>query len=58
MIYNPNEDYDDASSGEIDDAETGQSDYTDELLGDDVTDEEAKANTPNQYKATVDSDND
>lgn len=58
MIYNPSEDYEDTSSGETDDVETGQNEYTDDLLGDGVTEEEAKASTPNQYKATVDSDND
>lgn len=56
MIYDPSEDYDDTSSGETDDTE--QIEYTDDLLGERETDEEKEANTPNQYKATVDSDND
>ena len=58
MMYEPDEAYEDTPSDETDDKETGQSEYTDDLWEDGVTDEEAEATTPNQYKATVDSDND
>ncbi len=57
-MYNPSEEYEDTSSDETEDTATGQSEYTDDLWENGVTDEEAEATTPNQYKVTVDSDND